>query len=63
MRIISGKFKVKPVLFVNKDTTIPLKYSVKESIFTFITHSHLINRNLAQSTILDLYSGTCSFDL
>ena len=63
MRIISGKFKGKPVLFVKKDTTRPLKDSVKESIFNIITHSNLINVNLEKSTILDLYSGTGSFGL
>ena len=63
MRIISGKFKGKPILFVKKNTTRPLKDSVKESIFNVITHSNLININLQKSKILDLYSGTGSFGL
>ena len=63
MRIISGKLKGKTLSFLKSLTTRPLKDSVKESIFNIITHSNLININLKNSNILDLYSGIGSFGL
>ncbi len=63
MRIISGKFKGKPISFLKSSSTRPLKDSVKESIFNIITHSNLINVSLNNSNILDLYSGVGSFGL
>ena len=63
MRIISGKFKGKPISFLKSSSTRPLKNSVKESIFNIITHSNLINVSLNNSNILDLYSGIGSFGL
>ena len=63
MRIISGKLKGKTISFLKSLTTRPLKDSVKESIFNIITHSNLININLKNSNILDLYSGIGSFGL
>ena len=63
MRIISGKFKGKPISFLKSSSTRPLKDSVKESIFNIITHSNLINVSLNNSNILDLYSGIGSFGL
>jgi 16S rRNA (guanine966-N2)-methyltransferase len=63
MRIISGKLKGKPIIFLKSPTTRPLKDSVKENIFNVITHSNLLNINLKKSNILDLYSGIGSFGL
>ena len=63
MRIISGKLKGKSIAFVKTATTRPLKDSVKENIFNVIAHSNLININLKDSNILDLYSGIGSFGL
>lgn len=63
MRIISGKFKGKTVLFTKTNSTRPLKDSVKESIFNIIVHSNLIKVSLEKSKILDLYSGIGSFGL
>ena len=63
MRIISGKLKGKTISFLKSSTTRPLKDSVKESIFNIITHSNLLNINLKNSNILDLYSGIGSFGL
>tara|TARA_X000001036_G_scaffold436039_1_gene478446 strand:+ start:1288 stop:1851 length:564 start_codon:yes stop_codon:yes gene_type:complete len=63
MRIISGKFKGKYISFLKSSTTRPLKDSVKESIFNIIAHSNLLNINLQNSNILDLYSGIGSFGL
>jgi len=63
MRIISGKLKGKTISFLKSSTTRPLKDSVKESIFNIITHSNLLDINLKNSNILDLYSGIGSFGL
>lgn len=63
MRIISGVLKGKSLIFIKNTTTRPLKDSVKENIFNIITHSNLLNINLAKSNILDVYSGIGSFGL
>ncbi len=63
MRIISGKFKGKVISFLKSKTTRPLKDSVKESIFNIIAHSNLLDVNLKNSNVLDLYSGIGSFGL
>ncbi len=63
MRIISGKLKGKSINFVKTDATRPLKDSVKENIFNIIAHSNLLNVDLKDSEILDLYSGIGSFGL
>ena len=63
MRIISGKLKGKSISFLKSKITRPLKDSVKENIFNIITHSNLLNINLAKSNILDVYSGIGSFGL
>ena len=63
MRIIGGKFRGKPIMFLKSPDTRPLKDSVKENIFNIILHSKLINVELKNSKILDLYSGVGSFGL
>ena len=63
MRIISGKLKGKSISFLKSKITRPLKDSVKENIFNIITHSNLLNINLAKSNVLDVYSGIGSFGL
>jgi 16S rRNA (guanine966-N2)-methyltransferase len=63
MRIISGKLKGKKISFLKSLSTRPLKDSVKENIFNIIAHSNLININLKNSDVLDLYSGIGSFGL
>jgi len=63
MRIISGKLKGKVLSFLKSSTTRPLKDSVKESIFNILNHSNLLDINLKNSNILDLYSGIGSFGL
>ena len=63
MRIISGKLKGKSIDYVKSNVTRPLKDSVKENIFNIIAHSNLININLNNSHVLDLYSGIGSFGL
>ena len=63
MRIISGAFKGKNIFFLKSLTTRPLKDSVKENIFNILTHSNLLNVNIKNANILDLYSGIGSFGL
>ena len=63
MRIISGSFKGKKILEPKDIKTRPLKDLTKESIFNIINHSNLININLKNSNILDLFSGVGSFGL
>ncbi len=63
MRIISGKLKGKNISFLKSSTTRPLKDSVKENIFNIIAHSNLLEVNIKNSNILDLYSGIGSFGL
>ena len=63
MRIISGTLKGKNILFLKTLNTRPLKDSVKENIFNVLSHSNLINVNLHDSNILDIYSGIGSFGL
>jgi 16S rRNA (guanine966-N2)-methyltransferase len=63
MRIISGTLKGKSIKFLKNSTTRPLKDSVRESIFNILKHSNLINIEIENSNILDLYSGIGSFGL
>ena len=63
MRIISGNFKGKKILLPKDKLTRPLKDLTKESIFNIIKHSKLLNINLENSNILDLFSGVGSFGL
>ena len=63
MRIISGKFKNKKLIFPKNLKTRPLKDSVKENIFNILEHSKKININIKNSNILDLFSGSGSFGL
>ena len=43
MRIIAGKFKGKPIMFLKSLNTRPLKDSVKESVFNIVSHSKLVD--------------------
>jgi 16S rRNA (guanine966-N2)-methyltransferase len=63
MRVISGKLKGKSIFFLKSTTTRPLKDSVKENIFNVLHHSNLINLDISQSNVLDLYSGVGSFGI
>ena len=63
MRIISGSLKGKKILEPKDKFTRPLKDLTKESIFNIIIHSNKIETNLANSNILDLFSGVGSFGL
>ena len=63
MRIISGVLKGKSVNFLKNSITRPLKDSVKENIFNVLQHSKLINADIENADVLDLYSGVGSFGL
>ena len=63
MRIISGKFKGKKILYTNSSITRPLRDYVKENIFNIITHGRLTRLDLDNANILDLYSGVGSFGI
>ena len=63
MRIISVNFKGKKILLPKDKLTRPLKDLTKESIFNIIKHSKLLNVELNNSNILDLFSGVGSFGL
>ncbi len=63
MRIISGKYKGKKILNPKDKLTRPLKDLTKESIFNILHHSNLININLKEANVLDLFSGVGSFGL
>ena len=63
MRIISGSFKGKKILVPKDKKTRPLKDLTKESIFNIIIHSNKFKINLANSYILDLFSGVGSFGI
>jgi len=63
MRIISGSFKGKKIILPKDKLTRPLKDLTKESIFNILKHSKLLNVELENSNILDLFSGVGSFGL
>ncbi len=63
MRIISGKLKGQQISFLKNQNTRPLKDSVRENIFNILIHSKLVETNLIDANILDLYSGVGSFGL
>ncbi len=63
MRIISGSFKGKKITEPKDFETRPLKDLTKESIFNIIKHSNKFKINLADSDILDLFSGVGSFGI
>ena len=63
MRILSGKFKGKTIVYLKNLTTRPLKDSIKENIFNILTHSNLIRTTIVDANILDVYSGVGSFGL
>ena len=63
MRIISGRFKGKSIGYLKSKITRPLKDSLKENIFNILKHSNLINIDLQNSNVLDLYSGIGSFGI
>tara|TARA_B100000214_G_C23912654_1_gene602094 strand:- start:319 stop:885 length:567 start_codon:yes stop_codon:yes gene_type:complete len=63
MRIISGSAKGKQIKLPIDKKTRPLKDMVKESLFNILNHSNLLDQNLRQCVVLDLFSGVGSFGI
>ena len=63
MRIIGGTLKGRSIKFLRNSNTRPLKDNVKENIFNILNHSIFIKTKIANSKILDLYSGIGSFGI
>ena len=63
MRIISGDLKGKKLLIPRDNNTRPLRDAVKESLFNLLQHSNLINFDLRDASVLDLFSGVGTFGL
>ena len=63
MRVITGSLKGRPIYYLKNSVTRPLKDAVRENIFNILKHSKLINIDMEQSNILDLYSGIGSFGI
>tara|TARA_B100000963_G_scaffold275013_1_gene243244 strand:+ start:1519 stop:2082 length:564 start_codon:yes stop_codon:yes gene_type:complete len=63
MRIISGNLKGKKLLIPIDNKTRPLRDAVKESLFNLLQHSKVLNFELYNSDVLDLFSGVGTFGL
>ena len=63
MRIISGNFKGKKLVYPKDSKTRPLKDLTKESIFNVINHSNKFSVKIKNSSVLDLFSGIGSFGI
>ncbi len=63
MRVIGGILKGKKLLIPLDKSTRPLRDMVRESIFNILDHSSKASKNLNNSKVLDLFSGTGSFGI
>ena len=63
MRIIGGDLKGKKLLIPLDKSTRPLRDMVRESVFNVLNHSSKVSKNVNNSKILDLFSGTGSFGI
>ena len=63
MRVIGGDLKGKKLLIPLDKSTRPLKDMVRESIFNILNHSSKVSKNINNSKVLDLFSGTGSFGI
>ncbi len=63
MRIIGGDLKGKKLLIPLDKSTRPLRDIVRESIFNILNHSSKVYKNINNSKVLDLFSGTGSFGI
>jgi len=63
MRVIGGSFKGKKLLIPLDKSTRPLRDMVRESIFNILNHSSKVSKNINNSKVLDLFSGTGSFGI
>ena len=63
MRIIGGNLKGKKLSVPLDQSTRPLRDMVRESIFNILNHSSTVYKNINNSKVLDLFSGTGSFGI
>ena len=63
MRVIGGSFKGKKLLIPVDKSTRPLRDMVRESIFNILNHSDKVSKNINNSKVLDIFSGTGSFGI
>ena len=63
MRIIGGNLKGKKLSIPLDQSTRPLRDMVRESIFNILNHSSTVSKNINNSKVLDLFSGTGSFGI
>ena len=63
MRIIGGSLKGKKLLIPLDKSTRPLRDMVRESIFNILDHSSKVPKDINNSKVLDLFSGTGSFGI
>ena len=63
MRVIGGDLKGKKLLIPLDKSTRPLRDMVRESIFNILNHSSKVSKNMNNSKVLDLFSGTGSFGI
>jgi 16S rRNA (guanine966-N2)-methyltransferase len=63
MRVIGGSLKGKKLLIPLDKSTRPLRDMVRESIFNILSHSNKVSKNINNSKVLDLFSGTGSFGI
>ena len=63
MRVIGGNLKGKKLLIPLDKSTRPLRDMVRESIFNILYHSTKVSKNLNNTKVLDLFSGTGSFGI
>ena len=63
MRVIGGSLKGKKLSIPLDKSTRPLRDMVRESIFNILDHSSKIPKDINNSKVLDLFSGTGSFGI
>ena len=63
MRVIGGSLKGKKLSIPLDKSTRPLRDMVRESIFNILDHSSKVPKNINNSRVLDLFSGTGSFGI
>ena len=63
MRVIGGKLRGNLIYNPTDKSTRPLKDMVRESIFNILKHANNEKKELLNSNVLDLFSGTGSFGL
>ena len=63
MRVIGGSLKGKKLSIPLDKSTRPLRDMVRESIFNILDHSSKVSKDINNSKVLDLFSGTGSFGI